>query len=252
VLGRVSRSWSGVVHAAVDLAAHSQVAIKVWFPAAVSAHAREVQALLRLAGPGVVRMRERCGRCLVLDWAEQGSLRDAIRRGDQALALHPARWALPLARTLARIHDAGYVHGDLKPSNLLLSGSGEPWLCDFELASPIGSVIEGGSTRFAPPDAGAGTPSHPRDDVYGFGRLLDDLPVTIRRSGLILVLISTPGMASALAQAIDQSGLEEQEGTLAGDNTVLVLFATEERLLRWQSRLEAMRGRTVLVAPRRG
>jgi transcriptional regulator of arginine metabolism len=81
-------------------------------------------------------------------------------------------------------------------------------------------------------------------------RLLDDLPVTIRRSGLILLLISTPGMASALAQAIDQSGLEEQEGTLAGDNTVLVLFATEERLLRWQSRLEGMRGRTVLVAPR--
>jgi arginine repressor len=68
--------------------------------------------------------------------------------------------------------------------------------------------------------------------------------VTIRRSGLILLLISTPGMASALAQAIDESRLDDQEGTLAGDNTVLVLFADDERLLRWQQRLDQIRGRS--------
>jgi transcriptional regulator of arginine metabolism len=72
-------------------------------------------------------------------------------------------------------------------------------------------------------------------------RLLEEVPVTVRRSGLILLLISTPGMASALAQAIDDSRLDEQEGTLAGDNTVLVLFSDEERLLRWQRRLEQIR-----------
>lgn len=72
-------------------------------------------------------------------------------------------------------------------------------------------------------------------------RLLDDLPVTVRRSGLTLLLISTPGMASALAQAIDESSFQEQEGTLAGDNTVLVLFADEERLLRWRERIDRLR-----------
>lgn len=72
-------------------------------------------------------------------------------------------------------------------------------------------------------------------------RLLGDLPVTVGRSGLILLLISTPGVASALAQAIDQSSLDEQEGTLAGDNTVLVLFADEQRLLRWRARFERIR-----------
>ena len=41
-------------------------------------------------------------------------------------------------------------------------------------------------------------------------------------------------MASALSQAIDESTLQDQEGTLAGENTVLVLFADEERLLRWR------------------
>jgi transcriptional regulator of arginine metabolism len=72
-------------------------------------------------------------------------------------------------------------------------------------------------------------------------RLLADLPVTIRRSGLILLLISTPGTANAIAQAIDESDLHEQEGTLAGDNTLLVLFADEEQLLRWQGRVERLR-----------
>ena len=64
-------------------------------------------------------------------------------------------------------------------------------------------------------------------------RILADIPVTVGRSGLILVLTGTPGTASIVAQAIDESTLSEQEGTLAGDNTVLVLFADEPRLERW-------------------
>jgi len=73
-------------------------------------------------------------------------------------------------------------------------------------------------------------------------RLLDDLPITVRRSGLTLLLITLPGMASALAQAIDLSELQEQEGTLAGENTVLVLFADEARMASWRERFDALRG----------
>jgi transcriptional regulator of arginine metabolism len=72
------------------------------------------------------------------------------------------------------------------------------------------------------------------------GRLLADIPVRVGRSGLILVLTSAPGTASSIAQAIDQSTLTEQEGTLAGDNTLLVLFADEVRLERWLARFEAL------------
>lgn len=71
-------------------------------------------------------------------------------------------------------------------------------------------------------------------------RLLVDIPVTIGRSGLILVLNGPPGTANAVAQAIDQSTLDEQEGTLAGDNTLLVLFRDEERLERWSERFQAL------------
>jgi transcriptional regulator of arginine metabolism len=71
-------------------------------------------------------------------------------------------------------------------------------------------------------------------------RILSDVPVTVGRSGLILVLTGTPGTASVVAQAIDESTLQEQEGTLAGDNTLLVLFADADRLERWLERFQAL------------
>ena len=71
-------------------------------------------------------------------------------------------------------------------------------------------------------------------------RILGDIPVRVGRSGLTLVLTGTPGTASVIAQAIDESTLREQEGTLAGDNTLLVLFADEPRLERWLERFEAL------------
>ena len=72
-------------------------------------------------------------------------------------------------------------------------------------------------------------------------RILADIPIRIGRSGLTLVLTGTPGTASVIAQAIDESSLAEQEGTLAGDNTLLVLFADEPRLLAWRDRFDAIR-----------
>jgi transcriptional regulator of arginine metabolism len=85
----------------------------------------------------------------------------------------------------------------------------------------------------APEDLASPPPSASNERLRN---ILRDVPVTVGRSGLILVLTGTPGTASVVAQAIDESTLSEQEGTLAGDNTVLVLFADEPRLERWLSR----------------
>jgi transcriptional regulator of arginine metabolism len=71
-------------------------------------------------------------------------------------------------------------------------------------------------------------------------RVLSDLPVTVGRSGLTVLLKASPGMANALGQAIDESSLDDQEGTLAGDDTLLVLFADERRLERWLDRFAAL------------
>jgi transcriptional regulator of arginine metabolism len=74
-------------------------------------------------------------------------------------------------------------------------------------------------------------------------RIVGDIPVRVGRSGLILLLTGSPGTASVLGQAIDESTMDEQEGTLAGDNTLLVLFRDEVRLTRWLARFRAIQGR---------
>jgi transcriptional regulator of arginine metabolism len=83
-------------------------------------------------------------------------------------------------------------------------------------------------------------PDRAAPDMARLRRILADYPVTIARSGLTLVLVSRPGAASAVAQAIDESGLDDQVGTLAGDNTLLVLFADEPALERWRDRFTTL------------
>jgi transcriptional regulator of arginine metabolism len=90
-----------------------------------------------------------------------------------------------------------------------------------------------GAAYVAPEDMAPPPPPSANDRLR---RILADIPVTVGRSGLILVLTSSPGTASVIAQAIDESLLSEQEGTLAGDNTLLVLFGDEDRLERWLGR----------------
>jgi transcriptional regulator of arginine metabolism len=72
-------------------------------------------------------------------------------------------------------------------------------------------------------------------------RVLADYELEIGRSGLTLLLVSEAGVANAIGQAIDESTFDEQEGTLAGDNTILVLFADETRLEAWLARFGALR-----------
>jgi len=81
--------------------------------------------------------------------------------------------------------------------------------------------------------------ARPRSDEP-LRRILLDIPVTVGRSGLVLVLTGQPGTASVIAQAIDESTLDEQVGTVAGDNTLIVLFPDEPALDRWLARFLAI------------
>jgi transcriptional regulator of arginine metabolism len=94
-----------------------------------------------------------------------------------------------------------------------------------------------------------GTGPSPRPTDERLRRILADISVRIGRSGLILLLTGSPGTASVIAQAIDESSLTEQEGTLAGDNTLLVLFADEDRLLAWRDRFDAIRSTALEASP---
>ena len=91
----------------------------------------------------------------------------------------------------------------------------------------------------------------PGDGDERLRRLLADIPVTVGRSALTLVLRATPGTASVIARAIDTASVQGQEGTLAGDDTILVLFSDEERMTTWLRWFRAIQG-TALESSGRG
>jgi serine/threonine-protein kinase len=64
------------------------------------------------------------------------------------------------------------VHHDVKPANVLLRWPDEPMLADFGIARRRGDPSPPGSLGYVSPERLAGRPSDPRDDVYGFGRVL--------------------------------------------------------------------------------
>jgi len=101
----------------------------------------------------------------------------------------------------------------------------------------LAKVMRGDRSVYVVPESiGARRP--PSDERLR--RILADIPVTVGRSGLILVLNGQPGTANVIAQAIEESTLDGFVGTVAGDNTLIVLFPDEPALARWLLRFEAL------------
>jgi transcriptional regulator of arginine metabolism len=71
-------------------------------------------------------------------------------------------------------------------------------------------------------------------------RLLADLPVELRESGLTLVVKTLPGSAHAIAAALDRARWTEVVGSIAGDDTVFVAFADRRSLRLTRTRLQSL------------
>jgi tetratricopeptide (TPR) repeat protein len=87
-----------------------------------------------------------------------------------------ARRLLPVADALQAIHASGWVHGDVKSSNVLLDDDGLARLIDLGSAAPVGSAgPRAGSPYSMSPQRHDGAPAAVADDVYAFGVLLHEL-----------------------------------------------------------------------------
>ncbi|MGC5019449.1 arginine repressor [Micromonospora sp. DT47] len=82
-------------------------------------------------------------------------------------------------------------------------------------------------------------------------RLLRELLNGVDSSGNIVVLRTPPGAAHYLASALDRAGLPDIVGTIAGDDTILVVAreadggaALGEKLAGWSRREENVEGST--------
>lgn len=175
----VARGGAGAVYEATDELLGRRVAFKVYHGegAARAALEREVRVAAKLAGPGVVRVLDASPErgWVALEWASLGSLKDVLRVRRREVLEPFESWLVQLASALARVHRAGWVHADVKPANVLFRRAGEVILADFGIARPVGSPGAGGSAGYVSPERLAGAPASPGDDVYGFGRTLEDV-----------------------------------------------------------------------------
>lgn len=181
----LGRGGMGVVFEAEDSIIHRKVAVKV-LPAALSPDPLARERLLReakLAGqllhPNVVAVFE-AGEAngvtyLALERVTGGSAAERLKRDGPLDWRLATRVAIDATRGLDAIHDAGFLHLDVKPGNILLPQSGNVLakLADFSLSTAEAGAPGTGSTAGTPaymsPEQRDGGELTRRTDVFGLG-----------------------------------------------------------------------------------
>ncbi|RQO56300.1 hypothetical protein DBR47_17340 [Paucibacter sp. KBW04] len=156
--------------------------------------ARERQILAGLQHPNIARLIDggttpRGRPYLVLDYVEGRTISDYVMRNKPGMRELLALFGM-VCEALAYAHRQLILHCDIKPSNVLVGADGRAMLLDFGVAQLQGK--EGNETlaatpRYASPEQLAGLPASAASDVFGLGRLLQEL---LRCSPALLMSLS--------------------------------------------------------------
>ena len=204
----IGRGGMGVVYLARDTRLDRPVAVKA-LPATLASDPdrlarfeREARTLATLNHPniaGIYGVEEEEGASyLLLEYVEGESLADRIDRGpihvDDAIDL-----AAQIAQGVEAAHEAGVIHRDLKPGNVMVTPDGVAKVLDFGLArteEPTGSsasihenptltspaqhspTIPGvilGTAAYMSPEQARGRRVDTRTDIWSFGVLLYEM-----------------------------------------------------------------------------
>jgi serine/threonine protein kinase len=186
LLREQARGGCGVVFQGHDWKLDRAVAVKLLRPECVDdpqqrdRFRREAEAGRRVYHPNVVAVLDFAEPAggppyLVMEWLDHGSVADLLKAHGALPPRIATQVAAAACRGLRAVHDAGLLHLDVKPGNLLLTRPGRLKVAD------LGIAVDAGSDDAAAPACISGTPAYfapeqayaerldPRTDVYSLG-----------------------------------------------------------------------------------
>jgi serine/threonine-protein kinase len=193
ILGTLGKGGMGTVYRAVDRERGDEVAVKVLLPAAFDEGTtvsvtlkQEILLARKITHRNVVRthdLGEADGlRFLTMEYVPGLTLR-AILDKKGAFALAPGlQIAMQLCRGLAAVHEAGIIHRDIKPPNIMVLPNGVVKLMDFGIARAAEGAdpaTQGGQAVGTPcymsPEQTIGGELDARSDIYSVGVVLYEM-----------------------------------------------------------------------------
>jgi len=192
LLGELGRGGMGVVWRAQDDVIGRQVAIKeLHLPDGIAVEERrvleervlrEARTAGRLNDPGVVTVfdvvAEHGLTYIVMELVEAATLSTIVARGGPLAQDRVIAIAVQALSALDTAHQAGIVHRDVKPGNLMVQPNGRVKLTDFGIAQAVddprlttsGSLI--GSPAYMSPERIHGHEASPASDLWALGATL--------------------------------------------------------------------------------
>ena len=147
---------------------------------------REAQSAAALSHPNIVSIFDR-GEAddgtyyIAMEYLPGGTLKDRILKRGALPPRTAAAVALQIAEALCAAHERDVIHRDIKPQNILITGSGDVKVTDFGIAraasssamTRTGHIL--GTAHYISPEQAMGEPVGPASDLYSLGIVLYEM-----------------------------------------------------------------------------